>query len=199
MCTVSAPSTAYKENSRRFRALPLYVSFLSRGRDGFRSLIQTQVEVAATVEQWMRTEAAGKLEVLTPAADPLPAPKAPAPASASAMSQDHAAGPMPGPDALCCPKPWTGRWGTTVVLFRPCAPRGNDPAKGAPEGPHQHHHGFPGGAPGLAAAINATRKMYVTNTSYASAPAIRLAVSNWSTGPREAQEVIQILKQVLGM
>lgn len=52
------------ENSRRFRALPVYAALVSLGRDGYRELFRRNVEFAGRVAEWMRRD--GRLEVLTP-------------------------------------------------------------------------------------------------------------------------------------
>lgn len=48
----------------------------------------------------------------------------------------------------------------------------------------------------LAAAINATRKMYVTGTKWRGVGAVRLAVSNWRTG-RDGSDDFKIVTEVL--
>jgi glutamate/tyrosine decarboxylase-like PLP-dependent enzyme len=51
----------------------------------------------------------------------------------------------------------------------------------------------------LAAAINATRKMYVTGTKWRGQSAVRLAVSNWrSGGPGELDIIKAVLEEVAG-
>ncbi|GAA5844534.1 hypothetical protein JCM5353_001301 [Sporobolomyces roseus] len=55
------------ENSRRFRALPLYASLLSLGIDGYRSLVQRNVAFARQVDTFLRSHS--KYDVLTPTPD----------------------------------------------------------------------------------------------------------------------------------
>lgn len=43
------------ENSRRFRALPLYASLLSLGRSGFADIIRNNVGLAARIRAYMAT------------------------------------------------------------------------------------------------------------------------------------------------
>jgi hypothetical protein len=50
----------------------------------------------------------------------------------------------------------------------------------------------------LAAAINATKRMYVTATKWRGQSAVRLAVSNWrSGGPGELDIVKEVLTEVM--
>jgi hypothetical protein len=51
------------------------------------------------------------------------------------------------------------------------------------------------GAPALTAAINATRRMYVSGTKWRGVGAVRLAVSNWRTG-RDGED-FDAVKRVL--
>ncbi|GAA5847612.1 hypothetical protein JCM9279_005324 [Rhodotorula babjevae] len=53
------------ENSRRFRALPLYASLLSLGRGGYARLVERNVAFARRVEAFLRTHPA--YDILTPA------------------------------------------------------------------------------------------------------------------------------------
>jgi hypothetical protein len=51
----------------------------------------------------------------------------------------------------------------------------------------------------LAAAINATREMYVTGTKWRGNSAVRLAVSNWRSGGAGQLEIIKgVLEKVMG-
>ncbi|GAA5865025.1 hypothetical protein JCM3774_003942 [Rhodotorula dairenensis] len=52
------------ENSRRFRALPLYASLLSLGKSGYAALVQRNVAFARLAEQYLRVHPA--FDVLTP-------------------------------------------------------------------------------------------------------------------------------------
>jgi hypothetical protein len=72
-----------------------------------------------------------------------------------------------------------------IVLFR-----------GSPKSPFSSTDD--GGAK-LSAAINATRKMYVTATKWRGQSAVRLAVSNWRSGGEGELEIIKtVLKEVAG-
>lgn len=133
-----------QENSRRFRALPLYVSLLSQGREGYRALVTANVRTAGIVRDWLRSRP-DWYEVLTP------------------VEREEVG-----------PSPWTAKWSTTIVLFRPRK----------------------GSAHALARKINSTRRMYVSRTSYLGGEAIRLAVSNWSTTAADEAVVLQTLEEV---
>jgi hypothetical protein len=51
----------------------------------------------------------------------------------------------------------------------------------------------------LSAAVNATRKMYVTATKWREQSAVRLAVSNWRSGGEGELEIIKrVLQEVAG-
>ena len=52
------------ENSRRFRALPVYAGLVALGRQGYADLFADNVDFARRVAGWMRAD--GRLEVLTP-------------------------------------------------------------------------------------------------------------------------------------
>lgn len=52
------------ENSRRFRALPVYAALVALGRQGYTDLFAANVAFARRVAEWMRAD--GRLEVLTP-------------------------------------------------------------------------------------------------------------------------------------
>lgn len=50
---VPSPLNVGIENSRRFRALPLYASLVSLGRNGYRALIERNVALAERIRAWM--------------------------------------------------------------------------------------------------------------------------------------------------
>jgi glutamate/tyrosine decarboxylase-like PLP-dependent enzyme len=89
---IPSPLNRNLENSRRFRALPLYVSLLSQGRKGTASMIKRNVDFASHIREWL--EACPFYQVLTPSCPPLDA------------------------NQLQSPQPWKGVWNTTVVFFR---------------------------------------------------------------------------------
>lgn len=92
----SLPSPLFQniENSRRFRALPLYLTLLSEGRHGIAEMVERNVYFARALERWVRKdeEASRYYQVLTPELCP----------------------PYGGNDM-----PWSGIWSTTILLFRP--------------------------------------------------------------------------------
>lgn len=91
----SLPSPLFKnlENSKRFRALPLYAVLLSEGRQGIKAMVQRNVAFRQAVETWMRDGGGrGLYQVLTPR----------------------------GTASETSPSPWAGpTWNTTILLFRP--------------------------------------------------------------------------------
>lgn len=52
------------ENSRRFRALPMYANLVSLGRAGFQELVGRNIAFARAMEQWLRNSP--NWDVLTP-------------------------------------------------------------------------------------------------------------------------------------
>ncbi|CEH18334.1 Aromatic-L-amino-acid/L-histidine decarboxylase [Ceraceosorus bombacis] len=95
---MSQPSPLFRniENSRRFRALPLYTALLSQGRSGYVALVKRNVEFAKRLRRWLRLHQA--FEVLTPAPDDKLTPQ-----DASRASR----------------VPWAlDEWGYNIVLFR---------------------------------------------------------------------------------
>jgi glutamate/tyrosine decarboxylase-like PLP-dependent enzyme len=91
----SLPSPLHRnvENSRRFRALPLYVSLLSQGRDGTKSMILRNLLFAQKVRSWI--EACPYYQLLVPVCS-------------SPLDQNQ----------LDQPQKWKGHWNTTIVFFR---------------------------------------------------------------------------------
>ncbi|KAK4701092.1 hypothetical protein P7C70_g5144, partial [Phenoliferia sp. Uapishka_3] len=68
----STPSSLFQsiENSKRFRALPLYAALISRGREGYAELFARNIEFARKMERWMREGGAGgAFEILTPTSE----------------------------------------------------------------------------------------------------------------------------------
>lgn len=170
------PSPLFRniENSRRFRALPLYLTMMCHGRSGIKEIVRRDVNFARAVEAWMRDESGGAsfYDVLTP------------PCKQSEVPTSEELGRFINTE----PQPWTGAWTTTVLLF---APRADCPIEAFREPTT--------GASRLIEAIKATRKIYVSPTTWAGRSAVRLAVSNWRTGlegarggPKEGQVVDRI-------
>ena len=51
--SVPSPLNIGLENSRRFRALPVYASLLSYGRDGYQQMLERQIRLARAVYEWL--------------------------------------------------------------------------------------------------------------------------------------------------
>jgi glutamate/tyrosine decarboxylase-like PLP-dependent enzyme len=62
--SIPSPLNVGLENSRRFRALPLYCSLLSYGKEGYTEIIQRNVTFARRVEEWLSKHEG--YDVLTP-------------------------------------------------------------------------------------------------------------------------------------
>jgi glutamate/tyrosine decarboxylase-like PLP-dependent enzyme len=70
--SIPSPLFSNIENSRRFRALPVYASLISLGRDGLAEMIVRNISFARTVETWMRFSPF--YDILTPPPTPAPTP-----------------------------------------------------------------------------------------------------------------------------
>lgn len=152
------PSPLYVgiENSQRFRALPLFASLVSLGKDGYVEIIRRNVAFAQRVAAFVAADERYTLLNASP-------------------------GWEPGSSTPIIP--------LNIVLF--C---------GAPESKFEPGEGTSDGAPRLTAAINATRRMYVTGTKWRGTGAVRLAVSNWRTGrdDKDWDVVERVLDEVAG-
>jgi glutamate/tyrosine decarboxylase-like PLP-dependent enzyme len=51
--TVPSPLNIGIENSRRFRALPVYASLMAYGKNGYRALLETQIRLARMIAGWL--------------------------------------------------------------------------------------------------------------------------------------------------
>ncbi|KAJ5093847.1 hypothetical protein N7456_009708 [Penicillium angulare] len=51
--SIPSPLNIGIENSRRFRALPVYASLLYYGRDGYREMLERQIQLARAIYQWI--------------------------------------------------------------------------------------------------------------------------------------------------
>ncbi|KAF2685869.1 pyridoxal-dependent decarboxylase [Lentithecium fluviatile CBS 122367] len=136
--TIMSPLNIGLENSRRFRALPVYASLTAYGRDGYRDMLERQIELSRGVAQFildhdgyelLHQSDASKEEIL---------------------------------DGIFI-----------IVLFRAKDEDINS---------------------SLVATIKATRKFYVSGTSWEGRPGCRFAVSNWQT---DAKRDLPIIKEVL--
>lgn len=63
---IPSPLNVGIENSRRFRALPLYCSLIAYGKEGYQDIIRRNIAYARAVERWLRTDASLYYDVLTP-------------------------------------------------------------------------------------------------------------------------------------
>lgn len=151
---LNVPDPVYMsiENSRRFRALPVYTALLDQGREGYAALVRRNILFCRRLANWMESEEGkGYYEVLNL------------------------------------------RKGTTplnMLLFR-----------AGVRNPIKAYHGGHGSV-ALIKAINDTRKMQVTPGQ--GEGAVRIAVSNWSTGVFESEEgkgdfemVVETLKGIV--
>lgn len=139
--SVPSPLNIGIENSRRFRALPVYANLVAYGRQGFVDMLKRQIELARMIAAYIDTSDAYQL---------LP------------------------------PSPQQGD--TTfssifiIVLFKAVDPDLNA---------------------SLVRKINATRKIYVSGTSWQSKPACRFAISNWRSSVEKDWDVIkEVLEDV---
>lgn len=51
--SIMSPNNIGIENSRRFRALPVYATLLAYGRDGYRAMLERQVRLARRIASWI--------------------------------------------------------------------------------------------------------------------------------------------------
>ncbi|GAA6025450.1 hypothetical protein JCM8202_003614 [Rhodotorula sphaerocarpa] len=147
------------ENSRRFRALPLYASLLSLGASGYADLVQRNIAFARRAEAYLRAHPA--FEVLTP--------EWPEPVGSAAENESTAlVDPRPAADPS---DPWRFR-PLNIVLFAPSplAPSTYLPSSG------------PSGAAKFLAKLNESREGFFTGTVWRGRAAVRMAVSNGMTG-----------------
>lgn len=150
------------ENSRRFRALPLYASLLSLGASGYADLVQRNIAFARRAEAYLRAHPA--FEVLTPEwSEPV--------GSAAENESTALVDPRPAADPS---DPWRFR-PLNIVLFAPSplAPSAYLSSSG-PSGPS--------GAATFLAKLNESREGFFTGTVWRGRAAVRMAVSNWMTG-----------------
>ncbi len=146
---IPSPLTVNIENSRRFRALPLFASLLSLGKEGYADIVRRNVAFARRVATYVAAHPSYQLLNMSPewlaSGDPVP---------------------------------------LNIVLFR-----GAPGSRFDPEAGDAHTR--------LTAAINATRRMYVTGTQWGGKGAVRLAVSNWRTGEADWDIVQAVLDEVM--
>ncbi|KAG9563409.1 tyrosine decarboxylase, partial [Aureobasidium melanogenum] len=133
--SVPSPLNIGIENSRRFRALPVYANLVAYGRKGFVAMLERQIELARKIAAYMR--ASDAYQLLPP----------------SNQQGDHTYSSI-----------------FIIVLFRAVDPDLNAT---------------------LVRKINATRKIYISGTSWQSEPACRFAISNWRSSIEKDWDVIK--------
>ncbi|KAI8939314.1 hypothetical protein NX059_003104 [Plenodomus lindquistii] len=141
---IMSPLNIGLENSRRFRALPVYATLVAYGRDGYRSMLERQIASSRNIAMLM---------IGHPDFELLPVPPA-----------DMGAGDLIMGIFI-------------IVLFR-----AKDPVLNSQ----------------LVDRIKATRKIYVSGTSWEGAPACRFAVSNWMVDVKRDTALIgEVLESVV--
>ena len=136
--TIPSPLHIGIENSRRFRALPVYASLIAYGEQGYRDIIERQIRLARSVAQYIINQP--ELELL-PKSDLTDEQK---------LAQIY-----------------------IIVLFKAKDKNLNTQ---------------------LVKRINATRRVYVSGTSWDDEPACRFAISNWQV---DVERDLNIIKGVL--
>jgi glutamate/tyrosine decarboxylase-like PLP-dependent enzyme len=140
---IPSPLSVGIENSRRFRALPLYASLVAYGSQGYVKLFERNVMFARRVAAWLKSSYWYKV-----------------------LNTDEGESDVASSDTSSKMDKMLN-----IVLFAP--------SSGAPTR-------YQTNPEELVRAINDTKKMYVTPTTWRGAKAIRLAVSNWKTGTADA-------------
>lgn len=136
--TIMSPLNIGLENSRRFRALPVYASLVAYGRDGYRDMLERQIQLARGIAQYVLESSQYEL---------LP--------QKEASHEDILNGIF------------------IIVLFRAKDEELNKQ---------------------LVDKIKATRKIYVSGTSWEGRPACRFAISNWMA---DVGRDLPVIKKVL--
>ena len=136
--SIVSPLNIGLENSRRFRALPVYASLVAYGRDGYRDMLERQIGLSRGIAEYILES---KDYELLPHSD---------------AAREDVLGDI-----------------YIIVLFRAKNEELNKQ---------------------LVDKIKATRKIYVSGTSWQGKPACRFAVSNWRT---DMTRDLPIIKQVL--
>ncbi|KAF1946675.1 pyridoxal-dependent decarboxylase [Clathrospora elynae] len=139
---IMSPLNIGIENSRRFRALPVYASLIAYGKDGYRDMLERQINLARGIAKYVMES--GEYELLP---------------ESSESANDILGGIY------------------IIVLFKAKDEELNKQ---------------------LVNRIKATRKIYVSGTSWGGKPACRFAVSNWRTDvERDLPIITQALQDVV--
>jgi glutamate/tyrosine decarboxylase-like PLP-dependent enzyme len=136
--SIMSPLNIGLENSRRFRALPVYASLVAYGKSGYRDMLERQIELARSIAKFILE--GDEYELL--------------PESEASIAERL-----------------SGIY--IIVLFRARNVELNKR---------------------LVESIKATRKIYVSGTSWKGEPACRFAVSNWRT---DVDKDLPLIKEVL--
>jgi glutamate/tyrosine decarboxylase-like PLP-dependent enzyme len=134
---IMSPLNIGLENSRRFRALPVYASLVAYGKAGYRDMLERQIALSRSIAQFIQDS---KEYELLPRTE----------AEADAVARIY-----------------------IIVLFRAVDEKLNEQ---------------------LVAKIKASRKIYVSGTSWEGRPACRFAISNWMV---DVDRDLAVVKQVL--
>ncbi|KAJ4384704.1 hypothetical protein N0V86_000305 [Didymella sp. IMI 355093] len=134
---IMSPLNIGLENSRRFRALPVYASLVAYGKAGYRDMLERQIALSRSIAQFIQDS---KEYELLPHTE----------AEADAVARIY-----------------------IIVLFRAVDEKLNEQ---------------------LVAKIKASRKIYVSGTSWEGRPACRFAISNWMV---DVDRDLAVVKQVL--
>jgi glutamate/tyrosine decarboxylase-like PLP-dependent enzyme len=149
---IPSPLNIGIENSRRFRALPVYANLIAYGRTGFVQMLQRQIALARKIATWLLLGPGSQHYDLLPLLPPSCNPR---------QESQH--------------DPINSIY--IIVLFR---------AKNAERNKV------------LVRDINATRRIYVSGTSWQGLPACRFAISNWKVDVERDWPVVRhVLESVL--
>lgn len=135
---IMSPLNIGLENSRRFRALPVYASLIAYGKAGYRDMLERQIALSRSIAQFIMD------------------------------SEDYELLPHTDDD-----RSDVLRRIYIIVLFRAVDQKLNEQ---------------------LVAKIKASRRIYVSGTSWAGEPACRFAVSNWMV---DVDRDLSVIQQVL--
>ena len=173
---VPSPLNIGLENSRRFRALPVYASLAALGRDGYGDMIVRQVRLARSIAGYVASNAA--FELLAMPGDGGGHELENGDAVRETKKQDTAQQ-LNKQDDSPCPQPENSFPHIyNIVLFRAV-----DVTLNAQ----------------LTRRINATRKIYVSGTRWGDQPATRFAIANWQVDVERDLEVVRgVLEGVCG-
>ncbi|KAH9879770.1 hypothetical protein J1614_001793 [Plenodomus biglobosus] len=150
---ILSPLNSGLENSRRFRALPVYATLLAYGKDGYRALLERQIELTRRIAAFIHEHPAFDLLPLQARSQTQPQQSAQTKGHQPAMqTQEHHPAQNQNQNQGEIQTPFI------ILLFRAKSPSLNKT---------------------LHARINASRRIYVSATLWDGHPACRFAVANW--------------------